>query len=78
MTFGGVCIARFSACGCQKKSVVYEAECIQFTKVSLTQEQTKSFIALKAAQFWTRRPIYTQVHVWTVVVANSNTYGNVN
>ena len=44
-----VCIAGFSVCGCEKKSVVYETECIDM-KHSERKAEPEPFIALKHIQ----------------------------
>ena len=44
-----VCIVGFPACGCQKKSVVYETECIDM-KHSERKAEPEPFIALKHIQ----------------------------
>ena len=44
-----VCIAGFSACGCQKKSVVYETECRHLAVHKGKQDQ-REIIALKHIQ----------------------------
>ena len=44
-----VCIAGFSACGCQKKSVVYETEC-RHVAVQRGKQDQKSFVTFKHIQ----------------------------
>ena len=44
-----VCIARFSACGCKKKSVMYETECRHLAVHKGKQDQ-REIIALKHIQ----------------------------
>ena len=44
-----VCIAGFSACGCQKKSVVYETQCRHVDSLE-RQAGPEPFIALKHIQ----------------------------
>ena len=46
-----VCIARFPACGCQKKSVVYETEC-RHVSVLAGKPGPEPFIALKHIPKW--------------------------
>ena len=44
-----VCIAGFSACGCQKKSAVNETEC-RHLSVQIGKQEQEPFIALKHIQ----------------------------
>ena len=72
-----VCIAWFSACECQKKSVVYETECRHIAVQRGKQDQNHIIIAeLKHTSdiifntFWNGKPVqFFQERCWVVVAA---------